>query len=124
MAAHLWLAILLTLLSSAAPWCLKTTVNLTAAVSKVDYSPNGAYIAVTVKDTAVYIYETINFLKVFTYTNSDNIRTARFTKNGTFLGVGFDNGKVRLIPGTPPFSLTATYTVSTQAQSIIDIDFN
>jgi WD40 repeat protein len=117
----------LLLVSFAHSWCLKTTVNLTVEVSKLDYSPNGVYIAVTsIPANRVYIYETINFFLVFTYTPSggDDVRTARFTRDGVYLGIGFDDGKVRLVPGQPPFSNSANKTISTQNKDIVDIDFN
>jgi WD40 repeat protein len=108
-------------------WCLKTTVNLTVQATKVDYSPDGTLLAVTsVASNRVYLYETINFFKVFTYapTGGDNVRTARFTRDGTYLGIGFDNGNVKLLSGTAPFSSTVIRTISSQNKNIADIDFN
>ena len=43
--AKLLSALLLVTLASS--WCLKTTVNYTAQVDKVDFSPDGTMIAVT-----------------------------------------------------------------------------
>lgn len=107
-------------------WCLKTTINMTVEATKVDYNNDGTLIAVTsVPANAVYVYETINYFKVFTYTLAgNNIRTARFSRDGVYLGVGFDDGKVRLIKGTLPMSSTALNTMTTLSSTIVDIDFN
>ena len=43
-------------------WCLKTTVNFTSALDKVDISQDGTLIAVTDStNNQVTVYDTINF---------------------------------------------------------------
>ena len=103
--------LILTLLLCANSWCLKTTVNFTAAPTKVDVSQDGTLIAVT--DSAnneVTVYDTINYFKLSTYAATlGSVTVARFSRDGAYLAVGTDTGRVHLQALTSiPYSLTFT----------------
>jgi WD40 repeat protein len=118
---------LLLLVQLGTPWCLKTTVNLTSAVTKVAYSPDNTMIAVTsTSANNVVVYDTTNFFALFTFTPSaNNVKVARWSKDGLWLGVGHDNGRIDLVPGAAPFSNTPTYSFSPNVNKVIsDLDFN
>jgi WD40 repeat protein len=122
----LTLLILLSLLPSVTPWCLKTTVNLTTSVDKVDFAPDGTYLAVTsASANTVTVYDTINYFKVLTYTpGGATANVARFNRNSSILAVGLSTGFVVLLSGKAPFSTTPITTFQPHNKQTIDLDFS
>ena len=119
------LVLILALLHLATPWCLKTTVNLTAAVTKVDFSPDGLWIAVTSStDNKVYIYDTTNYFLNTIYTpTTSNVNVARWSKDGAYIAIGHANGKIDFLNGASPFA-NAAISITPSNKNIIDLDFN
>ena len=122
------LALLGLLFTLGYPWCLKTTLNLTASVDKIDFAPDRSFIAVTSSSAnRVYVYDTINYFKVFTYTPAaGTVKVARFCRNSTILAVGRSDGQVVLLKGKPPFSNTVLdqFQPDHNVDIVIDIDFS
>ena len=110
------------------PWCLKTTLNLTYSIDKIDFAPDRSFIAVTSSfANRVYVYDTINYFKVFTHTPAaGTVKVARFSRNSTILAVGRSDGQVVLLNGKPPFSNTVLgqFQPDDNDDIIIDMDFN
>ena len=120
---------LILLATIATPWCLKTTVNFTAGVDKVDYSIDGTLIAVTsITNNQVTIYDTINFFLLHTYTPSSGTATvARFSRDNANLVVGTTNGRYHVLDlASNPFSATFSHTYMPQANDdqIVDLAIN
>ena len=100
-------------------WCLKTTVNLTEKVDRVDYSPDGTLIAATFRASKkVVFYDTTNYFPKFTYTHTNQIRTVRFSKDSNYYGVALNNGNIELFTVQATFSSTPDKTITTQGSSI------
>ena len=120
------LIITLLLLHLSSPWCLKTMANLTSEVTRIDYSPDGTKIVVTsTSANTVAVYDTTNFFNTFTFTpSSSTVNVARFSKDGTYIGVGLSSGRVELISGNAPFSNTVLFNFQPRGNNIIDLDFN
>jgi len=114
------------LLQMCHPWCLRTTVNLTTSVDKVDWAIDGTYLAVTSSAAnTVTVYDTINYFNVLTYTPAGGTaRVARFNRNSSILAVGVSNGRVDLLSGKPPFSSTPITTFSPHNKNTVDLGFN
>jgi WD40 repeat protein len=125
MTTHQLIILLTALCTLTTPWCLRTALNVTEAVSTVDFSPDNTSLAVTLPGiNTVYIYETTNFLLNYTYTpTGGSVSAARFTKNSLYLVVGFSNGSINIIPGKFPYSnapIIPTYTPRT-GFSLVDL---
>ena len=116
------------LLCMGSPWCLRNTLNLTDTVTKVDFAIDGTYLAVTsISANAVYVYDTINYFKVFTYVpTSGTVMVARFCRNSSILAVGRSDGQVVLLNGKPPFSSTVLdqFQPDNNYDTIVDMDFS
>ena len=103
MAKTLNLISLMLALVLVSPWCLKHTVTLSESVTSVDYSPDGTLIAVT-EPSKVTILNASNLFTELTYTPSTGTaNVAKFSRDGTYLGIGLSTGTVDLLPGGPSF---------------------
>jgi len=109
-------------------WCLQTTLSLTMEATKMDYAPDNSLFAITsTPGNKVLIYEPFNYNLDFTYSPAatKTVQTARFSKNGIYLGVGLSDGSVDLIPGKFPFSSTANRSFTPAAgKTVSDIAFD
>lgn len=127
--ALLSISLLLSLLWVASPWCYKTYFTLLGDASTIDVSPDSLYLAITSRTQGLsYVYDTTNFNQLLKFSPaSGTARTARFSSDGLYLGVGGSDGNVYLLSGRPPFSATPvlpTLTTGATKYQIADIDFN
>lgn len=125
--AALLILFLLSFLSLGNAWCCHAAFNHSNDVAKIDYAPGNTLIATTsVVGNRVYVYDAVTYALLFTHTpSSGNVRTARFSKDGVYLGVGMSNGSILLLPGQSPFSSTPLFTVNTTGNvQIADIAFS
>lgn len=99
------------LLPVAHPWCLKTTFNQTDDATDVDYNVNNNLILSTGQNVGkVFVYDAFNYTLLYTYSVAGRTcQCSKFTKDGTYIAVGLDNGTVLLINGKAPFSATPAY---------------
>ena len=106
MTTHQLIILLAALCTLATPWCIRTALNVTDAVSTVDFSLDNSSLAITVPGiNTVYIYDTTNFMLQHTYIPTGGpVRAARFTKNSLYLVVGLLSGQINIIPGKSPYS--------------------
>ncbi len=120
------MALLLPLCTS---WCYKNYMVTQSEVTKMDISPDNAYMAITsVAQNNVLVYDLANYNLLLNYTvGGSNIASAKFTNDGIYLGVGLSTGAssgfINLLSGRPPFSSTPILSF-TAAGKIADIDFN
>ena len=106
----------------ATPWCLRTALNVTDAVSTVDFNNDNTLVAVTLPAlNRVHIYDTTNYIIQQTYVPPANgpAKAARFSKNGLYLVVGLNSGQIDIIPGKAPFSNTTSFNVYTPRPNVI-----
>ena len=114
---------LLLLLRVGSPWCLKTSFYQSNDASIIDYNVNNTlFLAVSKGGNAVYIYDATNYNVVYTYSGGGNtVMVAKFSKEGLYIAVGYQNGTVNLIGGTSPF---AAVNSTNTGGSLVDLDFN
>jgi hypothetical protein len=114
------------IITIASGWCYKTTFSHSDEVTKIDYSPDSSMIlTASVPGNKAYVYDATSYNLLFTYSvSSKNIRTARFSKNGLYIGVGFSDGTINIINGKSPFSTTSNFSYSVSGNQIADIDFS
>jgi hypothetical protein len=122
----LFLALLLPLCTS---WCYKNYIVTQGEVTKMDISPDNAYMAVTsVAQNHVLVYDLSSYNVLLNYSvASSNVVAAKFSNDGIYLGVGLttggSSGFINLLSGRPPFSSAINKTL-TAGGKIVDIDFN
>ena len=120
---------LLLLLALARSWCYKGYFTVPGESTTLDISPDSAYMAVTaVPQNAVYVYDIMNNNLLLNYTPSaGTVVTARFSKDGVYLGIATNNGAnavITLISGRPTFNSTTLITFPLSSRNLADIDFN
>lgn len=120
---------LLLLLTLTHSWCYKGFFNVPGDSTTIDISPDSAYMVVTaVPQNAVYVYDIVNNNLLLNYTPSvGTVVTARFTKDGVYLGIATNNGAnsaITLISGKPTFNSTTLINFPLTSKNLADIDFN
>ena len=114
MATQHLIILLAALCALTTPWCFRTALSVPDTVTTVDFSPDNTLLAVTLSGSnVVRIYDTTNYILQQTYSPGGTPKTARFSRNGLYLIVGFSNGSINIIPGRAPFSNTTSFNINT-----------
>lgn len=97
------------LLAGASCWCFDTTLAQLNAASEVDFSfDNQTMLAVDGGNNA----NQVNFWRldtkeiVYVHKSSSRPNTAKFSKDGKIVGIGYSNGSVTFLNATPTFTFT------------------
>ncbi len=107
-------------------WCYKSFFTVPGESTNMDISPDGAYMAITSSSSpnAVFVYD-LNYNLLLNYkVSGQTIVTAKFTKDGIYLGVALANGVVHLLSGKATFNSTVMITITTGKSTVVDFDFN
>lgn len=120
---------LLLILTLTHSWCYKSYFTVPGESTTLDISPDSAYMAVTaVPQNAVYVYDILNNNLLLNYTPSaGTVVTARFSRDGVYLGIAANNGAnaaITLLSGRSTFNSTTLINFPLTSRNIADIDFN
>ena len=104
-------------------WCLNSQLNQNGAVKTIDYAPDNKYmLTVSVTAKAVYFWNIITKTMDLTYTNytaSDPV-SAKFSKNTSYVIIGYLDGKIHILNGVFPFTYISDFQSGTT--SLVEID--
>jgi len=122
----LYYVILSLLITEAYSFCYKTEVSQLGSVASLDFSfNNNTFLSLDTNNKTLYFWHLSNFSVISKYTNftgGNSPNFAKFSKDGTLVGIGMSNGDVIVISGTA-FTYIRTFSTS-NLNPIVEIDFS
>lgn len=96
--SELFLLIFALLITTSSSWCFDTQVTQFKSAEEIDFSPNNIhFLSVDRSNSAVNIWRIDTKSIVFTYYTTSPPKTAKFSKDGIYIGIGMVSGNITIL---------------------------